>query len=80
MLKENNARKGFFEHGDFLAIRDELPEYLKGFITFAYIFGWRVSEIINLTWSQVDLEQGIVCLNPGETKNDEGRTSILMRN
>jgi len=27
-----------------------------------------------LTWSQVDLEQGIVRLNPGESKNDEGRT------
>jgi len=77
MLKENNARQGFFEHGDFMAIRDALPEYLKGVITFAYIFGWRVSEIINLTWGQVDLEQGIVCLNPGETKNDEGRTVYL---
>ncbi|MBC2736538.1 MAG: site-specific integrase [Desulfobacteraceae bacterium] len=74
MLKENNARKGFFEHGEFLAVREVAPEYLKDFITFAYKTGWRVSEIAKLTWSQVDRKQGIVRLEVGETKNDDGRT------
>ena len=77
MLKENNVRKGFFEHGDYLALRDALPSYLKGFVTFAYKTGWRVSEIEGLTWNQVDRDQGIVKLEPGETKNDEGRTVYL---
>ena len=77
MLKENNTRKGFFEHGDFIALRDELPDYLKGFVTFAYRTGWRLSEIENLTWGQVDREQGIVRLEVGETKNDQGRTVYL---
>lgn len=73
MLKENNIRKGFFEHGDFLALRSALPLYLRGFVTFAYKTGWRVSEIEGLTWAQVDLANGIVRLETGETKNDEGR-------
>jgi integrase len=60
-----------------LALRNALPFYLKAFITFAYKTGWRVSEIINLTWNQVDLDQGIVRLETGETKNDEGRTVYL---
>lgn len=77
MLRENNTRKGFFEHGDFVALRDELPEYLKGFVTFTYKTGWRVSEIENLTWNQADREQGIVRLEAGETKNDEDRTMYL---
>ena len=77
MLKENNTRKGFFEHGDYLALKDTLPDYLKGFVTFAYKTGWRVSEINNLTWGQVDRDQGIVRLETGETKNDEGRTVYL---
>jgi integrase len=77
MLKENNIRKGFFEHGEFLALRAVLPEYLKGFATFAYKTGWRVSEISGLKWSQVDRQQGIVTLDPGETKNDEGRSVYL---
>jgi len=77
MLGENNVRKGFFEHGDFLALRDKLPEHLKGFVTFAYKTGWRKSEISNLTWSHVDRKHGIVRLEAGETKNNEGRTVYL---
>ena len=71
MLKENNVRQGFFEHGEFLALRDALPDFLKGFVTFAYKTGWRVSEITGLTWNKVDLEQGIVRLEAGETKNED---------
>ena len=77
MLKENNVRKGFFEHGDFLALRTALPDYMRGFVTFAYKTGWRVSEIEGLTWAQVDLANGIVRLEAGETKNDAGRTVYL---
>ena len=77
MLRENNTRKGFFEHDEFLALREALPTYLKGFVTFAYKTGWRDDEINNLTWAQVDLKQGIVRLEAGQTKNDEGRTVFL---
>jgi len=77
MLKENNVRKGFFEHGEFLAVRDCLPEHLKGFVTFAYKTGWRVSEIANLQWSQVDQNLGVVRLEAGSTKNDDARTVYL---
>jgi integrase len=77
MLDENNIRKGFFEHADFLALRDALPSHLQGFITFGYKVGWRLSEIGKLTWKRVDLENGIVRLEVGETKNDEARTVYL---
>ena len=36
-----------------------------------------ISEITTLRWNQVDLSQGIVRLEVGETKNDEGRTVYL---
>jgi len=77
LLKENNVKKGFFEHAQFLALRDALPPYLKGFVTFAYKTGWRLSEITNMRFSQVDPTQGIVRLDPGETKNNEGRMVYL---
>jgi integrase len=77
MLKENNIRKGFIEHEDYLALRDALPEYLKPVLTFAYFSAWRKSEIITLKWKQVNLRDGIVRLETGETKNNDGRTLFM---
>jgi integrase len=78
LLAENNARKGFFEHEAFLAVRRELPEEIRPVITFAYFTGCRKGEIVKLRWSQVDLAERIVRLEPGETKNDEARTIPLV--
>ncbi|MDD5759656.1 MAG: site-specific integrase [Desulfobulbaceae bacterium] len=77
MLKEKNVRRGFFEHEEFLSLRDALPDPLKGLVTFAYKTGWRVGEITNLTWDKVNLKQGVVKLHAEETKNGEGRTVCL---
>jgi integrase len=77
MLKENNTRKGFFEHADFLALTEQLPDCLRGVVTFAYRTGWRLSEITGLTWDRLDLENGMVRLEAGETKNEEARTIYL---
>lgn len=46
-------------------------------MTFAYKTGWCVSEICGLKRNQVDLNQGIVRLGTGDTKNNEGRTVYL---
>lgn len=77
MLKENNVRKGFFEHADFIALRDALPDYVNPVVTFGYKTGWRIGEILDLEWSQVDRQNGIVYLNPGDTKNDDARTVYM---
>lgn len=77
MLEENNVRTGFFEHDEFLALREALPKYLQGFVTFAYKSGWRITEITGLKWSNVDLKKRVVCLEIGTTKNKEGRTMYL---
>lgn len=77
MLHENNVRQGFLESADFHALRDALPHYLKGFVTLAYRRGLRMSEIAGLTWPQVDLDNKIVRLEVGSTKNKDGRTIIL---
>jgi integrase len=77
MLKESNVRKGFFEHGDYLALRRELPAYLKPVLTFGYYTGAREGEVLNLKWDQVDLEARTAHLEPGTTKNDQPRTIPL---
>src|SRR5712692_9004401 len=68
-LKVANARQGFFERGDFEAIRDELPEPLRPLMAFIYWTGWRKQEVLGLTWEQVDLHGGTVRLEPGTNKN-----------
>jgi integrase len=76
-LKESNIRKGFFEPEAFRAVLSELPEPLKPMATFAYFTGWRKGEILNLTWGQIDLSGGTVRLEPGTTKNEDGRLVVL---
>ena len=41
------------------------------------IQGWRRSEIRDLTWNQVDRQNGLVRLDPGTTKNNQARTVYL---
>ncbi len=77
MLQENNVRKGFFEHGDFVALRNALPDYFKPVVTFAYYTGWRKQEILSLKWNQVDLPAQTIRLDPGTTKSGAGRTVAL---
>jgi integrase len=75
MLMERNVRTGFFERAEFEAVRDALPQPLRGIVTFAYFTGWRIaSEVLPLQWSQVDRTVKAVRLEPGQTKNAEGRS------
>ena len=73
LLEENNSRRGFLDHGSFLALRDGLPEYLKDPVTFLYLSGWRVSEMRTLEWRDVDLPGRELCLRPEVSKNKDGR-------
>jgi integrase len=51
---------------------------MRPVVTFAYVTGWRInSEVLALQWRQVDLRVGEVGLDPGTTKNREGRVFYL---
>jgi integrase len=78
MLREDNRRKGFFEAEEYRAVLKHLPEELKPVIQTAYITGWRIaSEILTRQKHHVNLEAGWLRLEPGETKNGEGRNFPL---
>ena len=80
LLTEHNVRQGFFEHEQFERVRQHLPAHLRGIVAFAYITGWRTpSEILPLEWRQVDRQAGEVRLDPGATKNGEGRVFPFTR-
>ncbi|HEX5474971.1 MAG TPA: tyrosine-type recombinase/integrase [Vicinamibacterales bacterium] len=75
MLDERaSVRTGFFEPVMLSSVLAHLPEELRPPIRMGSITGWRInSEVLPLEWRQVDMEAGEVRLDPGSTKNGEGR-------
>lgn len=73
-VQVNNARKGFLDGKDLERVIAELPEEVRPIARFSALTGWRKGEVIGLTWTQVDFAAGTIRLEPGTTKNNEGRT------
>jgi len=73
-IEVRNARSGFFEADQLVRVLAALPPHLAPAIEFASITGWRIGEVRQLTWAQVDVTGCVVRLEPGSTKNGEGRT------
>ena len=75
MLNEHNVRTGFFERDQFEAVIRQVPDDVAMLLRFAYVTGWRIqSEVQTLQWRQVDFTAKEVKLDPGTTKNQQGRT------
>jgi integrase len=76
-IRVSAIRTGFFEREDFERVRAELPDYLHPVVTLAYWMGWRIGEVLSLQWRQLDLKTGEIRLDPGTTKNKDGRVAFL---
>ena len=73
-LKENNVRQGFLtptQYANLVANCKDL--WLRALLETAHNYGWRVSELLTLRVGQVDLVARTIRLDPGTTKNQEGR-------
>ncbi len=68
-------RKGFFEYGDFVKVREHLDRALQNIAEFEYATGWRIdTEVLTLQWRQVDFAGGEVRIDdPRSTKNEQAR-------
>ena len=74
-----NARKGFFEREQYLAVRAYLAAPLQPLVDVAYLTGWRIkSELLPLTWGQIDFQDGWLRLEMNTTKSGEGRMFPLI--
>jgi integrase len=77
-LKEAAPRSGFFEREQYNAVRGRLKPDLQVAAAIAYTYGWRMqSEVLALERRQLDLDAGTLRLDPGTTKNNEGRLVYL---
>ncbi|MBZ5613241.1 MAG: tyrosine-type recombinase/integrase [Acidobacteriia bacterium] len=73
-LKETNVRQGFVTPEQFAKLVAHCPDlWLRAMLETAYNYGWRVSELLNLRVCQVNLVARTIRLEPGTTKNHEGR-------
>lgn len=70
-----DIRQGFIEPDQLAALLAAMPESAAKIVRVLHLTGWRVSEVISRRWS--DLEDGMLHLRPGETKNGNGRTFPL---
>lgn len=77
-LRLDNVRTGFVEQEQYRRLRDELPGHVKPIAGMGYHTGMRLGEICALRWEQIDWLNHELRLNPGETKNEEGRTIPLV--
>jgi integrase len=76
MLKESNVRTGFLEnrqHDKLAAECAKIGLWMRAIFEVGVTFGWRHEELLALRVSHINLLVGTIRLEPGTTKNDQGR-------
>ena len=76
-LKENNARTGFLEDAQYDKLVEGAKLWFRTLVECGATIGWRHQELISLRVKQVDLKHRILRLEPGTTKNKEGREAPM---
>lgn len=75
LSEKGNERHGYFSDVQFRVLVQNLPDYLKDFVRFAYLTGWRKGEVASLRWE--DVEGELIRLRGENAKNGETRSVSL---
>ena len=73
MLSEPKRRIRFLTREEADRLIANCPEHLRPVVRYALATGCRMSEILRLEWPRVDFGRRVAWLDPGTTKNGEGR-------
>jgi integrase len=77
IIPEHNTRLGFLQDSNYAALAESCSKHgglwLRALLECGYTFGWRRQELVTLRVSQVDIFRKTIRLEPGTTKNGEGR-------
>lgn len=73
-LTEDNIRTGFLEDVQYTKLISYCPDlWFRALVEMGRTYGWRISELISLKVEQVDISARTIRLEPGTTKNKDGR-------
>lgn len=73
-LREDNIRQGFLEDGQYTKLVEHSPGlWFRAMLEVGRTYGWRSNELKTMRVKQVDLLARTIRLEPGTTKNREGR-------
>ena len=72
-LDENNVRERVLSEAEFKVLYNHCSEQIKGPVLLAYYLPMRQTEILNLTWEEIDLTNKFFRLGGQRTKNKTGR-------
>jgi integrase len=79
-LSEDNIRKGFLEDAQYDKLLSACPEtWFQALVEIARTYGWRIGELLSMRAKQIDLLARIIRLEPGTTKNRDGREVTMTK-
>ena len=76
-MPEHNVRMRILTTEEAERLFSCCPPHLRPVVVTAFYTGMRLSEIVNLTWSKIDLVKGFIRLEGKETKTGAGRSIPL---
>jgi integrase len=76
-LRENNVRKGFLEDAQYRKLVEGTELWFRTIVECGRTYGWRISELLGMKVKQIDLMQRVIRLDPGTTKNSDGREVFM---
>lgn len=77
LYKESKKRVRYLVPEEIKAMMQEMPDHLKPVVAFSLLTGLRASNILNLSWDQVNLSCGVIYFDGDEMKNGQVHTVAL---
>lgn len=77
LLAVDNVRQGFLKPDEFTRLHktlEVLDQAVADIMAWLYLLGWRRQEVVDITWSEVDVQSGTVSLPAARSKNRTQRT------
>jgi integrase len=79
-LAEDNVRKGFLDDGQYETLFGSCSEnWFRAIVEVGRTYGWRKRELLGMRVKQVDLLSRTIRLEPGTTKNRDGREVTMTK-